>query len=207
MHGTSEAPVDGSANRGLRAPTAQGGDPNLGTHLTIGLREDSSWERRAAPVPVHANSQPKKERRLSGAESRQRGRPRGLFAAQGINVARREFELGAPCFEEVEMDKHVLVIAATAFVAWGASTAGAQDYPDYATREQPQVVQQRQELERQLERAQSPRRSVESDNDQDDGGGMMGRGWRYHQDWGRGMYRSRHDGQRGMMDRGIWGPA
>ena len=68
------------------------------------------------------------------------------------------------------MDKHVLVIAATAFVAWGASTAGAQDYPDYATREQPQVVQQRQELERQLERAQSPRRSVESDNDQDDGG-------------------------------------
>jgi hypothetical protein len=48
------------------------------------------------------------------------------------------------------MDKHVLVIAATAFVAWGASTAGAQDYPDYATREQPQVVQQRQELERQL---------------------------------------------------------
>jgi hypothetical protein len=56
------------------------------------------------------------------------------------------------------MDKHVLVIAATAFVAWGASTAGAQDYPDYATREQPQVVQQRQELERQLERAQSPRR-------------------------------------------------
>ena len=70
------------------------------------------------------------------------------------------------------MGKHVLVIAATAFVAWGASTAGAQDYPDYATREQPQVVQQRQELERELERAQSPRRSVESDNDQDDGGGM-----------------------------------
>ena len=85
------------------------------------------------------------------------------------------------------MDKHVLVNPATAFVAWGAFTAGAQDYPDYATREQPQVVQQRQELERQLERAQSPRRSVESDNDQDDGGGMMGRGWRYHQDWGRGM--------------------
>ena len=42
MHGTSEAPVDGSANRGLRAPTAQGGAPNFGTHLTIRLREVSS---------------------------------------------------------------------------------------------------------------------------------------------------------------------
>jgi len=51
---TSEAPVDGSANRGLRAPTAQGGAPNFaqggapnfGTHLTIRLREVSSslWE-------------------------------------------------------------------------------------------------------------------------------------------------------------------
>ena len=39
---TSEAPVDGSANRGLRAPTAQGGDPNFGTHLTIRLRKVSS---------------------------------------------------------------------------------------------------------------------------------------------------------------------
>ena len=46
MHGTSEAPVDGSANRGLRAPTAQGGAPNFGTHLTIRLREVSSSPQR-----------------------------------------------------------------------------------------------------------------------------------------------------------------
>ena len=82
------------------------------------------------------------------------------------------------------MQKHVL---ASAFIlACGAIAASAQQVPD--------VPALQQQLERQLQGAQTPRRSVEDDSDQDDNGfgrGMMGRrygpGWGYHERWRRPM--------------------
>jgi hypothetical protein len=69
----------------------------------------------------------------------------------------------------------------------------------------------RQELERQQDRAQSPRRRVEEGRDQDDddryGGRMTGGGWRYQQDWQRrGAMNPGMMGQGWMMGSGNVGP-
>ena len=108
------------------------------------------------------------------------------------------------------MQKHVLLLTTSAFIlAYGAFAASAQQVPDVPTlQQQPQILQQQQELERQLQGAPTPRRGVEDDSDQDHNrfsGGRMG--WRYGPDWGH------HEGWRrgamgpGMMGQGGMGPA
>jgi hypothetical protein len=84
------------------------------------------------------------------------------------------------------MQKHILALTTSAFIlACGAIAASAQQVPD--------VPALQQQLERQLQGAQTPRRGVEDDSDQDDNrfdGGMMGwrygPGWRHHEGWRRG---------------------
>ena len=108
------------------------------------------------------------------------------------------------------MQKHVLVLMTSAVVlACGAIAASAQEnMPGVPTmQQQPQILQQQQELERQVPGAQTPRRGVEDDSDQDDnrfGGGMMGwrygPGWRHHEGWRRGAMGP------GMMGQGGMGP-
>lgn len=102
------------------------------------------------------------------------------------------------------MPRPFVVIATSAFVlSCGALNAGSQEYPEYRMRVQPQI-QQPQEQERQSQRAQ-PQPRVESDNDQNEGWygrPMMGRDWRYQQDWLQGGVR------RGIMrGEGMRGPA
>jgi hypothetical protein len=88
------------------------------------------------------------------------------------------------------MQKHVLVLKTCAVVlACGTIAASAQQIPDVPTiQQQPRILQQRQEQERQLRGIQTPRRTIEDDIEDD--GGMMGwgygHGWRHRQDWGRG---------------------
>jgi EF hand len=109
------------------------------------------------------------------------------------------------------MQKHVLMLTTSAFIlACGTIAASAQQEP--MTQEQPQILQQQQQLRRQLQGAQAPRRGIEDDSDQDDSGhrgGMMGRGhergWRHHEDWGRGAMGSGMMGRGGMMGPGSMG--
>src|SRR5262249_55788164 len=76
------------------------------------------------------------------------------------------------------MLKRVLLLTASAFLlSCGAIGASAQQVP---TTPQPQSVQQQQEG--QLQGAQTPRRAVHDDIEDD--GGMMG--WHYGPGWGRG---------------------
>ena len=107
------------------------------------------------------------------------------------------------------MQKQVMVLTTSALIlACGAIPASAQQEP--MTQQQPQQQQpqqQQQELQRQLQGAQTPRRGVEDDSDQDDNGHfgrMMGWGHerrRHHEDWGRGAMGP------GMMERGgMMGP-
>jgi EF hand domain-containing protein len=97
-----------------------------------------------------------------------------------------------------KMQKRVLVLTTSAFIlACGAIAASAQQGP---LTQQPQILQQQQEQEHQLQGVQTPRRAVHDDIEDD--GGMMGWGygpsWRHYQGWGRGM---------GMMGRGgMMGP-
>ena len=108
------------------------------------------------------------------------------------------------------MQRYVPLIAASALIAaLGVTAARAQEYPEYQMREQSQIQQQRRELDRQLERAQSPRPRLEDDGDLDDDSysrGMMGRGWRHHQDWRRGAVGRGMMGQPGMMGPGNMAP-
>jgi hypothetical protein len=96
------------------------------------------------------------------------------------------------------MQKRVLVLTTSAFfLACGAIAASAQQEPPT---QQPQILQQQQEQERQLQGAQTPRRAVHDDIEDDAGmmGSGYGPGWRHHQGWGRGV---------GMMGRGgMMGP-
>src|SRR5256885_17069990 len=84
------------------------------------------------------------------------------------------------------MQKHVLVLMTSAVVlACDAIAASAQQIPDVpAIQQQPQILQQRQE--RQLRGAQTPRRGIEDDLEED--GGMAGwrYGWRGPKGWGGG---------------------
>jgi hypothetical protein len=77
------------------------------------------------------------------------------------------------------MQKHALVLTTFAFIlAVGAMAASAQQIPDVATTpQQPRILQQQQEQERQLQGVQTPVISR-------DEGGMgwgYGPGWRHHQ--------------------------
>src|SRR5262245_22798202 len=97
-----------------------------------------------------------------------------------------------------KMQKRVLLLTASAFIlTCGAIAASAQQGP--LTQQQPQILQQQQEQGHQLQGAQTPRRAVHDDIEDD--GGMMGwgygPGWRHHQDWSRGMM-----GRGGMMGPG-----
>ena len=99
------------------------------------------------------------------------------------------------------MQKHVLVLTTSAFIilACGAIAASAQQVPDVPTMpQQLQNLRQRQELERQLEGAQTPRRGIEDDLQDDDGmmGWRYGPGWRHHEGW-----------RQGAMGSGMMGPA
>ena len=88
------------------------------------------------------------------------------------------------------MQKHVLMLTASTFIlACGAIAASAQQVPDVPMiQQQPKILQQRQELERQLRDAQTPRRGIE--DDLEDNGGMKGwhygPDWRHHESWRRG---------------------
>jgi EF hand len=100
------------------------------------------------------------------------------------------------------MQKYVLVLTTSTFIlACGAIAASAQQVPDVPTiQQQPQILQ-RQELERQLQGAQTPRRGIE-DELEDDGGMMRrryGPDWRHHEGWRRGGMSP------GMMGRGMMG--
>jgi EF hand len=108
--------------------------------------------------------------------------------------------------EEIsKMQKHVLVLMTSAVVlACDAIAASAQQIPDVpAIQQQPQILQQRQE--RQLRGAQTPRRGIEDDLEED--GGMAGwrYGWRHQQDWGRGAMGPGMMGRGGMMGPGSMG--
>src|SRR5437763_4861353 len=103
------------------------------------------------------------------------------------------------------MQKHVLMLTASTFIlACGAIAASAQQVPDVPTiQQQPQILQQRQELERQLRGAQTPRRGIEDDVEDDGGmkGWRYGPDWRHHESWRRGAMGP------GMMDEGgMMGP-
>jgi hypothetical protein len=104
------------------------------------------------------------------------------------------------------MQQFVLLIMTSAFILVdGAMGANAQQ-PAGPMQQQPQGIQQPQELQREQGRAQSPRRRVEEGRDQDDddryGGRRMGGGWGYHQDW-----RQRGAMGPGMMGSGNAGPS
>jgi hypothetical protein len=106
------------------------------------------------------------------------------------------------------MQKHVLVLMTSAVVlACGAIAASAEQIPDVPTiqQQQPQILQQRQE--RQLGGAQTPRRGIEDDLEEDGGmaGWRYGRGWRHQQDWGRGTMGPGMMGRGGMMGPGSMG--
>jgi hypothetical protein len=107
------------------------------------------------------------------------------------------------------MQKHVLVLKTCAVVlACGTIAASAQQIPDVPTiQQQPRILQQRQEQERQLRGIQTPRRTIEDDIEDD--GGMMGwgygHGWRHRQDWGRGAMGPGIMGRWGMMGPGSMG--
>ena len=102
------------------------------------------------------------------------------------------------------MQKHVLVLTTSAFIlACGVIPASAQQEP--LTRPQPQILQQQQELQRQLQGVQTPRRGAEDDSDQDDNGhGRMMGSW-HHRDWGRGAMGPGMMGRGGMMGPGSMG--
>ena len=102
------------------------------------------------------------------------------------------------------MLKRVLLLTTSAFLlACGAIGASAQQGP---TTQQPQIQQQQSEQERQPQGAQTPRRAVHDDIEDD--GGMMG--WHYEPGWGRGwgpgmgiMGRGRMMGGPGRMHGGM----
>lgn len=99
------------------------------------------------------------------------------------------------------MQKHILGLTTSAFIlACGAIPATAQQEP--LIQLQPQILQQQQELQRQLQGVQTIRpRGAEDDSDQDDnghGGGRMMGSW-HHRDWGRGTMGPGMMDRRGMM--------
>src|SRR5256714_3458379 len=98
--------------------------------------------------------------------------------------------------ESLTMQKHVLMLTASTFIlACGVIAASAQQVPDVPMiQQQPKILQQRQELERQLRDAQTPRRGIE--DDLEDNGGM--KGWRYGPDW-----RHHESWRRGAMGPGM----
>jgi len=104
------------------------------------------------------------------------------------------------------MQKHVLMLTASTFIlAYGAIAASAQQVPDVPRiQQQPQILQQRQELERQLRDAQTPRRGIE--DDLEDNGGMKGwrygPDWRHHESWRRGTVGPGMTDEGGMMGPG-----
>ena len=104
------------------------------------------------------------------------------------------------------MQKHVLMLTASTFIlACGAIAASAQQVPDVPMiQQQPQILQQRQELERQLRDAQTPRRGIE--DDLEDNGGMKGwrygPDWRHHESWRRGTVGPGMTDEGGMMGPG-----
>jgi hypothetical protein len=121
------------------------------------------------------------------------------------NVGRVELNGGGIPEETSTMQKHVLMLTASTFIlAYGAIAASAQQVPDVPTiQRQPQILQQRQELERQLRGAQTPRRGIEDDLEDDGGmkGWRYGPDWRHHESWRRGAMGP------GMMDQGgMMGP-
>jgi hypothetical protein len=74
------------------------------------------------------------------------------------------------------------------------------------TQQQPQILQQQQTQERQLQGAQNPRRSIEDDPEDDGGMGWgYGPGWRHQQDWGRGAIGPGMMGRGAMMGPGSMG--
>jgi hypothetical protein len=101
------------------------------------------------------------------------------------------------------MQKHALVITTSAFIlACGATVASAQQGP---MTQQPQLLQQQQDLERQLlerqrQGAQFPRPRVDDSYRRP----RMGRDYRpgWHQDWGRGAMGAGMMGRGGMMGPG-----
>jgi hypothetical protein len=105
------------------------------------------------------------------------------------------------------MQKHVLLLMTSAVVlACGAIAASAQQVPDVPTiQQQRQILQQRQE--RQLGGAQTQRRGIEDDLEEDGGmtGWRYGHGWRHQQDWGRGAMGPGMMGRGGMMGPGSMG--
>jgi hypothetical protein len=108
------------------------------------------------------------------------------------------------------MRKQVLVLMmSVAVLGCGTLAASAQDgVPGVLIQDQPQVLPQRQDLERLLQRLQMMRRGDQDDSDQEDDGyhGRMGPRWRSNQDWGgRGM-RPGMMGQGGMGQGGAAGP-
>jgi hypothetical protein len=111
---------------------------------------------------------------------------------------------GATFEVDIKMQKHILGLTTSAFIlACGGIPASAQQQ-EPLIQLQPQILQQQQELQRQLQGVQTIRpRGAEDDSDQDDnghGGGRMMGSW-HHRDWGRGAM------GRGMMDRGgMMGP-
>jgi len=106
------------------------------------------------------------------------------------------------------MQKRVLGLTMSAFIlACGAIPATAQQEP--LTQPQPHILQQQQELQRQLQGVQTIRpRGAEDDSDQDDnghgGGGRMMGSW-HHRDWGRGAMGPGIMGRGGMMGPGSMG--
>jgi hypothetical protein len=120
-----------------------------------------------------------------------------------INIARAELNGRGASPGVFTMQKHVLALTTSAFIlACGAIAASAQQVPDVPTLQQ--------QLKRQLQGAQTPRRSVEDDSDQDDnrfGGRMMGwrygPGWGHHEGWRRGPMGSASMGH-GMMMRMLF---
>jgi hypothetical protein len=109
------------------------------------------------------------------------------------------------------MNKHILLLTASAaLLACGSIPASAQDsVPGAQMQDQPQILMQRQDLERLLQRLQSMRRGGGGDDNADqDGGGYRGGGmgprWRLNQDWDRGGNWDR-GWDRGGMGRGMMG--
>jgi hypothetical protein len=106
------------------------------------------------------------------------------------------------------MNKRILMLTASVvLLACGSIPASAQDnVPGAQTQDQPQILMQRQDLERLLQRLQSMRRGGGGDDNTDQGdggyrGGGMGPRWRLNQDWDRGGNWDRGGMGRGMMGR------
>src|SRR5262249_44833352 len=92
------------------------------------------------------------------------------------------------------MQTRVLMFTMFAVIITCGGIASAQQGPT----QQPQVVPPQQEQQRQVQRAQTSRRGVEDDIE-DEGGMMRWPGWSHRLGWDRGM---------GMMGRGgMMGPA